>query len=62
MEPFTVLTLEDYSVVARRVFTNCLIFLHNRVTFVDLVELDMVDFDANFGIDCFPSWFPSLDC
>ena len=36
------------SVVAKRVYRNCPIMLPNRVTHVELVELDMVDFDVIF--------------
>ena len=38
------------SVVARRVFRSCLISLPNRVSLVDLVELDMVNFDVCLGM------------
>ena len=42
------------SVVAKRVYRNCPIMLPNRVSYVDLVELDMLDFDVilGMGIDC----------
>ena len=44
IEPFSVPV--DDSVVARRIFRSCPISFPNRVTLVELVELDMVDFDV----------------
>ena len=39
------------SVVAKRVCRNFPIILPNRVSYVDLVELDMFDFDIILGMD-----------
>ena len=39
----------DESVIAKRVYRNCLMMY--RVTYVELVELDMVDFDVILGTD-----------
>ena len=39
------------SVVEKRVYRNCPIMLPNRVSDVDLVELDMLDFDVISGMD-----------
>ena len=50
-ESFIVSTPVDESVIAKRVYRNCPIMLPNRVSFVDLVELDMHDFDIIFGMD-----------
>ena len=46
IEPFLVTTSMGDSVVVRRVFRSFPISLPNRVTLVDLVEHDMVDFDV----------------
>ena len=46
IKPFSVTTSVDDSIVARRVFRGCPISFPNRVTWVDLVEFDMVDFDV----------------
>ena len=43
-------------------FRSCPISLSNRVTWMDLVELDMVDFDVILGIDWLHSCFASIDC
>uniref|UniRef100_M0ZKD2 Gag-pol polyprotein n=1 Tax=Solanum tuberosum TaxID=4113 RepID=M0ZKD2_SOLTU len=45
LEPFSVSTPIGNSIVAKRVYRKCLVSLSNRVTLVDLVELDMLDFD-----------------
>ena len=61
IEPFSLTTPVGDSVVARRIFRSCPISLSNRVTSVDLVELDMVDFDAILGMNWFHACFTSID-
>ena len=39
------------SVVAKREYKNCTIMLLNKVSYVDLVELDMAYFDVILGMD-----------
>ena len=48
--------------VAKRVYKGCPISLPNRVTLVDLIELDMLDFDIMLGMDWFHACFASIDC
>ena len=48
-EPYMVTTPAGESVVAKWVYTNCPITFPNRVTHVELVELDIVDFDVMIG-------------
>ena len=50
------------SVVAKRVYRNCPIMLPNSVSYVDLVELDMLDFDVILGMDWLHAYFASTDC
>ena len=50
-EPFTVATAVGDSVVAKRVYRNCPIMLLKLVTKLDLVEIDLVDFDVLLGMD-----------
>ena len=50
------------SVVAKRLFRSYLILLLNRVTFVDLVELDMVDFFVILGMNLLHACFVSINC
>ena len=49
-ESFIGSTPMGYSVVAKRVYKNCPIMLPNRVSYVELVELDMLDFDIILGM------------
>lgn len=43
--PFFVSTLVGDSIVARRVYRGSVMWVHGRETLVDLIELDMLDFD-----------------
>ena len=47
-EPFIVSTPMGESFIAKRVYRNCPIMLPNRVFYIDVVELDMLDFDIIF--------------
>ena len=48
--------------VAKRVYTNCPIMFPNRVTHVELLKLDMVDFDVILGMDMLHNCFAFIDC
>ena len=48
--------------LATRVYKNCPIFFSHRSTHIDLVELDMLDFDVMLGVDWFHSCYASIDC
>ena len=61
-ELFMVSTPVGESVVAKRVYRNCPILFPNRITYVELVELDMVDLDVIFGMDFLHACFPTIDC
>ena len=50
------------SFVSNRVHRNCPIMLPKRVTHVELVELDMVDFDVIFGMDLLHDCFAYFYC
>ena len=49
-------------VVAKRVSRNCPIMFPNRVSYVPLVELYMLDFDIILGMDWLHACFSSIDC
>ncbi|WMV13916.1 hypothetical protein MTR67_007301 [Solanum verrucosum] len=53
-DPFDVSTHVGDSIVAKRVYRKCPVSLSYRVTFVDLVELDILDFDVIIGIGVNP--------
>ena len=45
----------------KRVYRDCRITLPNRVSYVELVELDMLYFDIILGTDWLHSCFASID-
>ena len=51
VEPFSVLTHVGDSIIARRVYRNCFVSIHSRETVADLIELDIIDFNAILGMD-----------
>ena len=57
-----VTTLVGDLVVAKSVYINCPIMLPNRVTHVELVKLDMVNFDIILGMDWLDNCFASIEC
>lgn len=61
-EPFLVSTLVGDSLKAKNVYKGFTISLTNRVTLVNLIEIDMFDFDVIFGTDWLHVILPSIDC
>uniref|UniRef100_M1DHG6 Gag-pol polyprotein n=1 Tax=Solanum tuberosum TaxID=4113 RepID=M1DHG6_SOLTU len=59
--PFSVSNHVGDSIVAKRVYRKCLVSLSHRVTLVDLVELDLLDFDVILGMDWLHSCYASID-
>ena len=49
-------------VVAKGVYRNCPIMLPDRVSYVDIVELYMLDYDIILGMDWFHTFFASIEC
>lgn len=58
---FSLSTFVCDSIVAKRVYRKCLASLSHRVTFIDLVELDMLDVDVILGLDWLHSYYASID-
>ncbi|XP_070040033.1 uncharacterized protein [Nicotiana tomentosiformis] len=50
-DPFAVSTPVGESIIARRVYRGYMVTVCGRQTTVDLVELEMLDFDAIMGMD-----------
>ncbi|KAH0637918.1 hypothetical protein KY289_037833 [Solanum tuberosum] len=61
-EPFCVSTLVGESILAERVYRDCLVSINHKSTMADLVELDMVDFDVILGMDWLHACYASIDC
>lgn len=51
LDPFFMSTVIGDSIVARRVYRGCMMSIYGRVTLVDLIELEMVDFYVILGMD-----------
>ncbi|XP_070014108.1 uncharacterized protein [Nicotiana sylvestris] len=61
-DPFTVSTPVGESIIARRVYRGCTITVCGRQTSADLVELEMLDFDAIMGMDWLAACYAMVDC
>ncbi|XP_070057058.1 uncharacterized protein [Nicotiana tomentosiformis] len=62
VKPFEVSTPAGDSVIARRVYRDCIIVVHSRSTVAGLIELDMVEFDVIIGMDWLASCHANVDC
>ena len=62
LEPFSVSTTIDNSVLAIIVYSRYLVSFCHRVTLVDLVKLDMLDFDVILGMDWLHECCSSIVC
>ena len=54
-------TLVGELVFGKRVYRNYPIMLPNRVSWVELVEHEMLDIDVILGMDWLYDWFTSID-
>ncbi|PHT92012.1 hypothetical protein T459_07125 [Capsicum annuum] len=61
-ESFSISTPMGDFVMARRVYKNCVVSILSRDTVADLLELDIVNFDAILGMDWLHSCYATLDC
>lgn len=65
-EPFMILlhvsTFIIVFLVANQVYQSCVVTFVGRETWVDLIILDMVDFDIIVGMDWLASYHATLDC
>ncbi|XP_070032960.1 uncharacterized protein [Nicotiana tomentosiformis] len=61
-EPFSVSTLVGVSILATRVYRDCVVTLCGRYIVADLIELRMVNFDVIMGMDWLYSCFAKLNC
>ncbi|XP_070047223.1 uncharacterized protein [Nicotiana tomentosiformis] len=61
-DPFVVSTLVGEPIIARRVYRGCTVTVCSRQTTADLVELEMMDFDAIIGMDWLEACYATIDC
>ncbi|WMV07439.1 hypothetical protein MTR67_000824 [Solanum verrucosum] len=50
------------SILAERVYRDCVISINHKNSMADLIELDMVDFDVILGMDWLHACYASIDC
>ena len=62
MKPFEVSTPISESIIARRVYCNCIVTVCDRDTLDDLFDLDVVDFAVIIGMDWLDSCYAMVDC
>ncbi|XP_070054414.1 uncharacterized protein [Nicotiana tomentosiformis] len=61
-ESFSVSTPVGESIVAARIYRDCVSTVRGRDTMVDFIELEMVEFDVIIRMDWLYSCFAKLDC
>nr|XP_009799433.1 PREDICTED: uncharacterized protein LOC104245515 [Nicotiana sylvestris] len=59
---FAVSAAVGESIIARRVYRGCTVTVCNRQTSTDLVELEMMDFNAIMGMDWLAACYTIVDC
>lgn len=62
IEPFSVPTTVGRSIIAKRVYRNCPVKVSQKVALVDLVEIEMNNFNVILGTDWLHSCYASVDC
>uniref|UniRef100_M1D9Y6 Gag-pol polyprotein n=1 Tax=Solanum tuberosum TaxID=4113 RepID=M1D9Y6_SOLTU len=61
-KPFEVSTPTGESIIARRVYRNCIVTVCDHDTLADLIELEMVDFEVITDMDWLASCYAMVDC
>lgn len=61
-DPFSVSILVGKSIIARRIYKNCPVTVSQKVTSVDFVELEVMDFDVILSMDWLHSCYASFYC
>ncbi|XP_070025155.1 uncharacterized protein [Nicotiana sylvestris] len=59
---YALIDLVGESIIARCIYRGCPVKVHHRLTAVDLVELEMVDFDVIIGMDWLESCYATMGC
>lgn len=62
LEPFSVSTPIGKSIFSKRIYRNCTISINLKDCTMDIVELDMIDFDTILGMDRLYSCYASITC
>lgn len=59
-DPFSISNPVGEYIISRTVYRDRVVSIYHRETLVDLIELDMVDFDVILGLDWHHSYYVSL--
>ncbi|CAN4076703.1 unnamed protein product [Withania somnifera] len=60
--PLEVATPTGESIIARRIYHDCIVTICGRDTLADPIELEMVEFDVIMGMDWLASCYATMDC
>ncbi|XP_075074479.1 uncharacterized protein LOC142162073 [Nicotiana tabacum] len=61
-EPFSVPTPMGDPIIASHIYRGCVIIIKDQETIIDLIELEMIDFDVIMGMDWLYKCYALLDC
>ncbi|XP_070002270.1 uncharacterized protein [Nicotiana sylvestris] len=61
-EPFFMSTSVGDPAIASHIYKGCVIIIQDRETTIDLIELEMVDFDVIMGMNWLYKCYAILDC
>ena len=61
-EPSNGSTPVGESILSDRIYRDSLVSVNHKITMVDLLELEMVDFDGILGMDWFHAYDALIDC
>ena len=61
-EPFIVSTSTGDNIRVERLYRDCPIIIPDRLTYADLIELTMLDFDIILGMDWLHKCYVTIDC
>lgn len=62
LEPFSISSPVGESIVASRVYKNCVVSIFCQDTVVDLIHINILEFDVIMGIDSLHSCYSTLYC
>ena len=61
-KPFNISTVVGESILAKRFYHDCPIFVRHKSTMVDLIGFDKVDFDVILCMEWLHACCASIDC
>lgn len=55
-------TLVDECIQAKQVYKGCIVSIPTRITKIDIIELEMIDFHMIMGMNWVSSCYANVDC